>query len=113
MDKEFETILSQIVRIGIVSSVDGDNRTVRVKFSSLNDMVSGNLPVMQRNGGGVNVAPDNRHSHTDSRGGTCSTVSAHSHTGSITGYWLPSVGDTVLCLYLPIFGGDGIVLGAI
>ena len=27
--------------------------------------------------------------------------------------WLPNVNDTVVCLYLPAFNADGIVLGAI
>jgi phage baseplate assembly protein gpV len=27
--------------------------------------------------------------------------------------WMPRVNDRVLCLYLPIFNGDGFILGAI
>lgn len=27
-------------------------------------------------------------------------------------YWMPSVNTTVLTLYLPVFNGDGFVLGA-
>ena len=30
-----------------------------------------------------------------------------------TGTWMPSVNDKVLCLYLPIFNGDGYILGVI
>lgn len=27
--------------------------------------------------------------------------------------WLPSINDTVLCLYLPVFNADGFVVGVI
>lgn len=27
--------------------------------------------------------------------------------------WMPSVNDTVLCLYFPVFNGDGYILGVI
>ncbi len=27
--------------------------------------------------------------------------------------WMPSVNDKVLCIYIPVFNGDGFVLGAI
>lgn len=27
--------------------------------------------------------------------------------------WLPKVNETVACLYLPTFNGDGVILGAI
>lgn len=27
--------------------------------------------------------------------------------------WIPSVNEKVLCLYIPVFNGDGFVLGAI
>ena len=27
--------------------------------------------------------------------------------------WVPTVGQTVLCLYLPVFDGDGFVLGVV
>lgn len=37
-------------------------------------------------------------------------VTAFNRTGS---YWLPKVNETVACLYLPTFNGDGVILGAI
>ncbi len=27
--------------------------------------------------------------------------------------WMPSINDTVLCLYMPVFNGDGFVLGVL
>lgn len=89
--------LEQIVRVGTVSSVNAAERTARVKFSYLGDMVSGNLRVMQQYACAVTVITDE----------------AHNHPGTYTTYWMPKVGDDVLCLYLPVFNGDGVILGVL
>lgn len=89
--------LEQIVRVGTVSSVNTAERTARVKFSYLGDMVSGSLRVMQHYACAVEVTTDQAHNHPDTR----------------TTFWMPEVGDTVLCLYLPVFNGDGVVLGVL
>ncbi len=89
--------LEQIVRVGTVSSVNAAERTARVKFSYLGDMVSGNLRVMQHYACAVEVTTDQAHNHPD----------------TYTTFWMPEVGDTVLCLYLPVFNGDGVVLGVL
>ena len=91
------TALEQIVRVGTVSSVNTDERTARVKFSHLGNMVSGNLRVMQHFACAVEVITDQE----------------HNHPGTYTTYWMPKVGDTVVCLYLPVFNGDGVVLGVL
>ena len=45
-------------------------------------------------------------------GGTASEFPDHDHLpGSHLTYWMPKVNDRVLCLYLPVFNGDGFVLG--
>lgn len=93
--------LKQLVRIGTVSSVNTAERTARVKFPHLGDMVSGNLRVMQQYGCMMEIT-------TDLQG-----VHPHNHPESFTTFWMPNVGDTVLCLYLPVFNGDGIVLGVL
>ena len=50
---------------------------------------------------------------TDSEGKVhTSYETAHSH-GAKVNYWLPKVNETVACLYLPTFNGDGVILGAI
>lgn len=89
--------LEQIVRVGTVSSVNPADRTARVKFSYLGDMVSGNLRVIQQYACAVNITLDEAQKHPD----------------SYTTFWMPSVGDTVICLYLPVFNGDGVILGVL
>lgn len=82
-----ENIISNIVRVGIVSNVDKNKRRVRVRFPNLSLTscwlyVLKNPPIITENN--VEVSP-----------------------------WIPSVNDKVVCLYLPVFNGDGFVLGAI
>jgi phage baseplate assembly protein gpV len=113
MNAEIESTLEQIVRVGTVSSINTANRTARVKFTHLGDMVSGNLRVMQQYACDVHVEPDNDHAHTDSMDGSTSTIPKHNHPGTYTTYWMPKVGDTVICLYLPVFNGDGVILGVL
>lgn len=86
-------IESGLVRIGVVSSVEGHR--ARVYFEDV-DMVSGWLYVLQHSGGAVTVGQAQEHTHT-----------------ARTGFWMPSVGQRVVCLYLPVFNGDGFVLGAV
>ncbi len=62
------------------------------------------------------IEPDAKHTHeitdTFTGGGSASEYPAHDHLpGSHLTYWMPKVNDRVLCLYLPIFNGDGFVLG--
>lgn len=72
-----ENIITNMVRVGIVSDVDKKKRCVRVRFPNLN-LTSGWLYVLKN--------PNS---------------------------WIPAVNDKVLCLYLPVFNGDGFVLGVI
>lgn len=118
------------LRIGTVSAVDKANLAARVIFKDEN-IVSGWLPVLQRSGEIVTVATAGKHDHdvdgdctvknttktpttwTDSEGKVhTSYETAHSH-GAKVNYWLPKVNETVACLYLPTFNGDGVILGAI
>ena len=118
------------LRIGTVSAVDKANLAARVIFKDEN-IVSGWLPVLQRTGEIVTVATAGKHDHdvdgdctvknttktpttwTDSEGKVhTSYETAHSH-GAKVNYWLPKVNETVACLYLPTFNGDGVILGAI
>jgi phage baseplate assembly protein gpV len=109
-------VLENLVRIGIVSVVDSSARKARVIFDDIG-LVSGWLSVLQRPQTGVYVSPDNEHTHTITDtytgGGSASTVAAHDHAGTYTGYWMPTVGSKVVCLYLPVFNGDGFILGGL
>lgn len=76
-------LLARIVRIGTVMNVSG--RYCRVKFKDTG-IFSGWLRV-------VDTPPR--------------------VTGAEVSPWLPSINDTVLCLYLPVENGDGFVIGGL
>lgn len=123
-----ETILSGLVRRGIVTAIDQDRRMVRVKFQS-EELPSGWLYVLQHYGMGVAVVGDGGHDHKIETAGShdhrrkIETDGEHSHAmekepdhehkGTATTWWMPRINDSVVCLYLPVFNGDGFVLGSI
>ncbi|MCL2636970.1 MAG: hypothetical protein FWD48_01235 [Oscillospiraceae bacterium] len=79
------------VRIGAVSSVDTINRTARVSFADKpsengRPLVSAPLAIMQN--------PP-----------VISSISVQP--------WLPKVGQTVLCIFLPNGEGDGVIIGGL
>ncbi len=73
--------IKKMVRIGIVSSVNGETCSARVTFTDGDDMVSRNLPII---------------------------VIGSSQTKA---YWLPEVGTQVLCIFLPNVSGNGFDAG--
>ena len=113
---EGNATLENLVRIGTVQNLDAAKRMARVRFEALG-ITSGWLVVLQHHSAGVAVAEDNEHTHviTDSftGGGSASTVPAHNHQGTRLTYWMPKVGESVLVLYLPVFNGDGFILGGL
>lgn len=114
---EAERILENLVRIGTVTVVDAGKRLARVKFQDTG-IPSGWLPVIQHYGADLYIEPDAKHTHdiadTFTGGGSASTYPDHDHLpGSHVTYWMPKVNDTVLTLYLPVFNGDGFILGRI
>jgi phage baseplate assembly protein V len=70
------------IRIGEVSSVDPKTCTARVVFDDEDGFISNDLPVIQRN------------------------------TQSTKDYWLPAVGEDVICVFLPCGEEDGFILGS-
>ena len=70
------------IRIGEVSSVDPKKCTARVVFDDEDGFVSNDLPIVQRN------------------------------TQNTKDYWLPAVGEDVICLFLPCGEEDGFILGS-
>ncbi|MBE6537932.1 MAG: hypothetical protein E7671_00515 [Ruminococcaceae bacterium] len=96
-----ENLIKNMVRVGIVTSVDKPKRRVRVHFPDMN-IVSDFLYVLK-----------NPPFIPDIDVPQC-TEEAEAHTHDIViKPWLPSVNDKVLCLYIPCENGDGFVLGAI
>ena len=152
-----QDILQNLVRIGTVSSVDPDKRTARVIFTGHDNLVSGELKVLQNQPLIViqktvdgsqwdfsaqyasaprglqlgetytKAAPDvitlektieyNKSFSIPEDNPSCSLtgkIDEKTHKHKVTVYpWLPYVGQLVLCIYLPIFNGDGFILGAI
>ena len=95
----------QIVRIGTVSAVDKTKRMARVMFRDLG-ITSGWLYVLDTHPHIPDYDPAPQETDLE----TCQV----SHQPKlIIKPWLPNVNDTVVCLYLPTFNADGIVLGAI
>lgn len=116
MDNEIKALLAALVRTGRVTAVDQAKKQVRVLFAE-SGMTSGWLYVLQHGGGDLVIKPDGQHTHsitdTYTGGGSAGTEPNHAHTGSTTAVWLPKVNEQVLVLYLPVFCGDGFVLGSI
>lgn len=83
MDTNF---IKNIIRIGRVSSIDVNTNTAIVAFSDKDDLVSGNLMIVNR---GSMVDKD---------------------------YWIPDIDEQVLCLMLPNKSGlglnEGFILGS-
>lgn len=78
---QLESQISNLMRVGTVSSINESNETARVTFSERDNLVSYDLPVMVRN------------------------------TLKNKDYWMPDVGETVLCCFLPIGMEAGFIIG--
>ncbi len=123
-ESDFKMILDRLVREGQVSVVNEPLRQVRVIYKGDN-LVSGWLPVLQQPFATVEVESDGGHDHTVSGDTstalehnhavalTTSTELNHDHKGSRTTYWMPRVRDRVVVLSLPVFNGDGYVIGVV
>lgn len=89
-----ERLIKRMIQIGTVTDLDASGLKVRVLFKA-SGMTSGWLPVLQHTGASLNIT----------------TADGHTHTGSTVNSWMPRINDTVLCLYPPIAGSDGYVIG--
>jgi len=74
--------LKNMIRVGIVSSIDPTTCTARVAFEDQDNTVSPELPILVR---GTLGAKD---------------------------YWMPIPGEQVWCLFLPTGNAEGIILGS-
>lgn len=92
MTRETETALENLVRIGTITWTDPVKRVARVKFQDT-DIPSGLLHVLANRP----CIPD---------------YEEHTHP-PIVKPWMPMVNAVVLCLYLPVWNGDGYILGEI
>lgn len=77
-----DAVLKNLIRVGRVSSTDQELATVRVVFEDRQNMVSFDLPVI------VRQSLRNKD------------------------YWMPDVGEQVVCLFLPNGNAQGFILGS-
>ena len=98
----------ELLRIGIVQDIKGDR--VRVYFSA-DGIMSGWLKVIKRLPS-IPAKDVEQRTETASGGSGYSAFAEHSHKLNILP-WMPSINDTVLCIYDTSFNGDGYVLGAL
>jgi len=75
-------MVKNLIRVGIVSSVDESKCTARVAFEDRSAVVSYDLPILVR--GSLNNKD----------------------------YWLPDPGEQVVCLFLPSGNAQGFILGS-
>lgn len=76
------SVLESAFRVAVVSSTNPDKATVRVRIGDHGDLVSWDLRVLARK------------------------------SSQDQDYWMPDIGDQVLCLFLPIGLEQGFVLGS-
>jgi len=110
MTPELEIALKNLVRIGTVTWTDPDQRVARVKFQDI-DIPSGPLHVLSNR----SYVPDYdvpQRTEYEAGGSGDPAFASHKHD-LIIKPWMPRVNATVLCLYLPIWNGDGYILGEI
>lgn len=110
MTREMETVLENLVRIGTVTWTDPVKRLARVKFQDT-DLPSAPLHVLANRP----YIPDyDVPQRTEYKGGGSGDPAYESHAHPlIIKPWMPKVNATVLCLYLPVWNGDGYILGEI
>ena len=89
--------LKDTVRVGIVSSVNVEKMTARVKIQD-QGIVTGDLKIVQ------NPPPAKIKIISGSCGAECEVIIKP---------WIPKVGQWVLCLFKPDGEGDGFILGGI
>lgn len=110
MDQETLNALENLVRIGTVISKDETSRTARVKFKDTG-IKSAPLYVLASRP----YIPDyDGPQQTEEKSGGSGDESFESHEHPLTiKPWMPKIDATVLCLYLPVWNGDGFILGEI
>ncbi len=88
--------LKNIVRVGIVSKVNSENKTARVQIPE-QGIVTSELKIVQN-------MPKIKIKNEDDISSDCNIEIEQ---------WLPQVGQWVVCLFYPDGDGDGFILGGI
>ena len=103
-----EAAILRMIQIGTVSAVDEGKHKVMVHHPATG-LTSPWLSVLQHYDADIHVEPDNSHDHS----GEVSGIPDHSHDRTYLEYWMPKVGETVVCVYIGVQDGDGFVLGRV
>lgn len=111
------TELKNIVRKGIVHSVDKAAMKARVKFPDKGGIISGDLFILVRprhvvptagsESGSITAEKSLQYDKSDRL-----TTESHAHNAYIT-EWVPTIGSMVLCLMIPDGDGEGYILGGV
>lgn len=102
---EKDNILENLVRVGTVYAIDDESRKARVRFED-KALTSAWLYV-PKNHPFIHVVDHERENQITETG---YGPDAHTHD-VIVKPWMPNIGDTAVCLFLPVFNGDGYILG--
>lgn len=99
------TELKNIVRKGIVQSVDAGSMKARVKFGDKGGIISGDLFILIRP---RYIVP----TKGEKEGNKVKIEQGHEHEAYLT-EWVPEIGSMVLCLMIPDGDGEGYILGGV
>lgn len=102
--------LKNLVRVGTVTDVNNAELKARVRFQDVG-VTSDWLHVL-RNQPFIPDYDVPQKTELTSGGAGESSYESHSHNLVIKP-WMPKVNETVVALYLPIFNGDGFILGGV
>lgn len=107
---DLESVLTRLVRVGIVTDVNKKKRKARVVFKD-EDLSSGWLRILA-NPPFIPKVDQPQRTEFEAGGGGDAAFASHKHDVIITP-WLPRVNDAVLTLFLPCHDSDGYILGRI
>ena len=103
--------LENLVRVGTVTWTDPDKRVARVKFRDT-DIPSAPLHVLANRPYIPDYDTRPQRTEFEAGGSEAASFASHSHALAVKP-WMPRVNAVVLCLYLPVWNGDGYILGEI
>lgn len=103
-------LFSGFLRLGFVTEADNEKRIAKVRFEDL-DCESDWIPVLINR----DFIPDydvSQRTEYKAGGSLAEAYELHMHELTIRP-WMPKPGEQVLCIYEPVRGGRGYVLGGI
>ena len=111
IEREMETSLENLVRVGTVTWADPVKRVARVKFQDM-DLPSAPLHVLANRPYIPDYETMPQRTEFEAGGSGDPAFASHKHDLLIKP-WMPKVNAVVLCIYLPGFNTDGYILGEI